>query len=55
MRKVFAGLFSSVDGVVQAPNQWQAAFDEEIGTALGRMLDGQDAVLLGRGCSTSSP
>ena len=48
MRKVFAGLFSSVDGVVQAPNEWQPAFDEEMGAALGRMLDGQDAVLLGR-------
>jgi dihydrofolate reductase len=48
MRKVFAGLFSSVDGVVQAPNEWQPAFDEEMGEALGRMLDGQDAVLLGR-------
>jgi dihydrofolate reductase len=48
MRKVFAGLFSSIDGVVQAPNEWQPAFDEEMGAALSRMLDGQDAVLLGR-------
>ncbi len=22
MRKVFAGLFSSIDGVVEAPDQW---------------------------------
>jgi dihydrofolate reductase len=48
MRKVYAGLFSSVDGVVQAPNEWQPAFDEEMGAALSRMLDGQDTVLLGR-------
>jgi hypothetical protein len=48
VRKVFAGLFTSVDGVVQAPNEWQPAFDEETGAALGRMMDGQDAVLLGR-------
>jgi dihydrofolate reductase len=48
MRKVYAGLFSSIDGVVQAPNEWQPAFDEEMGAALSRMLDGQDAVLLGR-------
>jgi dihydrofolate reductase len=48
MRKVFAGLFSSVDGVVQAPNEWQPAFDEEMGAALARMLEDQDAVLLGR-------
>jgi len=48
MRKVYAGLFSSVDGVVEAPNEWQPAFDEEMGAALGRMLEEQDTVLLGR-------
>src|SRR3954453_23183400 len=48
MRKVYAGLFSSIDGVVQAPNEWQPGFDDEMGAALGRMLEGQDAVLLGR-------
>lgn len=48
MRKVTAGLFSSIDGVVEAPNEWQTAFDEEMGAALSRMLEGQDAVLLGR-------
>jgi dihydrofolate reductase len=41
-------LFSSLDGVVEAPDQWQPAFDEEMGAALQRMLDQQDAVLLGR-------
>jgi dihydrofolate reductase len=48
MRKVTAGLFSSIDGVVEAPNEWQPAFDEEMGAVLSRMLDEQDAVLLGR-------
>lgn len=48
MRKVYAGLFSSLDGVVEAPNTRQPNFDDEMGAALGRMLDGQDAVLLGR-------
>src|SRR5207237_781805 len=48
MRKVTAGLFSSIDGVVQAPNEWQPAFDDEMGAELSRMLEGQDAVLLGR-------
>jgi dihydrofolate reductase len=48
MRKVFAALFSSIDGVVEAPNEWQPSFDAEMGAAMGRMLDGQDAVLLGR-------
>jgi dihydrofolate reductase len=48
MRKVTAGLFSSIDGVVQAPDQWQPAFDDEMGAALSKMLEDQDAVLLGR-------
>lgn len=48
MRKVAAGLFSTIDGVVEAPDQWQHAFDAEMGAALTRMLDEQDAVLLGR-------
>lgn len=48
MRKVFAALFSAIDGVVEAPNEWQPSFDEEMGAAMMRMLDGQDAVLLGR-------
>ena len=48
MRKVTAGLFSTIDGVVEAPDQWQPAFDEEMGAALSHMLDEQDAVLLGR-------
>jgi dihydrofolate reductase len=48
MRKVFAGLFTSIDGVVEAPNEWQPGFDEEMGAALSRMMADQDAVLLGR-------
>jgi hypothetical protein len=45
MRKVYAGLFSSIDGVVGGPNEWQPSFDAEMGAALSRMLDEQDAVL----------
>jgi dihydrofolate reductase len=48
MRRVTAGLFSSIDGVVEAPDRWQPAFDAEMGAVLQRMLDEQDAVLLGR-------
>src|SRR5919198_4353323 len=48
MRKVTAGLFSSIDGVVESPDQWQPAFDDEMGAVLSRMLEEQDAVLLGR-------
>ena len=46
MRKLAAGLFSSIDGVVEAPNEWQPGFDDEMGVALQRMLDEQDAVML---------
>jgi dihydrofolate reductase len=52
MRKVFSGLFTSIDGVVEAPNEWQPAFDEQMGVALGAMLEGQDAILLGRNTFT---
>jgi dihydrofolate reductase len=48
MRKVTASLFSTVDGVVEAPNEWQFAFDDEMGAAMSRTLQEQDAVLLGR-------
>jgi dihydrofolate reductase len=48
MRKVYAGLFSTIDGVVEAPNEWQTAFDDEMGAALSGMLAEQDTVLLGR-------
>jgi dihydrofolate reductase len=48
MRKVTAGLFSTIDGVVESPDQWQHAFDDEMGAVLSRMLDEQDTVLLGR-------
>ena len=33
MRKVVAGLFSSIDGVVGAPNEWQTSFDDEMGAS----------------------
>jgi dihydrofolate reductase len=48
MRKVAASLFSTLDDVVEAPNEWQFAFDDEMGAAISRMLDEQDTVLLGR-------
>lgn len=48
MRKVTASLFSSVDGVVEAPDQWQFAFDDEMGAAISRLFADQDAILLGR-------
>ena len=48
MRKVIASLFSTLDGVVEAPNEWQFAFDDEMGAAMSRTLEALDAVLLGR-------
>ncbi|MEO8758047.1 MAG: dihydrofolate reductase family protein [Devosia sp.] len=49
MRKLTAGLFHSVDGVVEAPNLWQFdAFDDELGGLLGNTLGSTDNVLLSR-------
>jgi dihydrofolate reductase len=48
MRKVVSGLFISLDGVVESPNQWQFAFDQEMGAALATTLETSDSVLLGR-------
>lgn len=49
MREVKAGLFQSVDGVVESPNLWQFdSFDEELGAGMGRMMTETDTVLLGR-------
>lgn len=49
MRKMTAGLFHSIDGVVEAPNEWQSdQFDAELGQSLNRTLAATDTVLLGR-------
>ncbi|UZX02269.1 dihydrofolate reductase [Arthrobacter sp. CDRTa11] len=49
MRKVTAGLFHSVDGVVSDPNLWQFdSFDDELGMGLDRMIKSVDTVVLGR-------
>jgi dihydrofolate reductase len=49
MRKLTAGLFYSVDGVVESPNLWQFdAFDDEMGQEMGAMMSRVDTVLLGR-------
>ena len=49
MRRVTAGLFSSLDGVVEAPNLWQYdSFDGELGAEMTAMMDRTDTVLLGR-------
>lgn len=49
MRRLTAGLFSSVDGVVESPHLWQFdSFDPELGAGLGAMIERVDTVLLGR-------
>lgn len=49
MRKVTAGLFYSVDGVAEAPDQFQFdSFDDELGALLGSVMGDVDTVLLGR-------
>ena len=46
MRKVFAGLAMSLDGVVDRPSDW-LRIDDEIGAIMAAGLERSDAVLLG--------
>ena len=49
MRKIVAGLFMSLDGVVEAPNEWVGPyFDEEVGQTVGSLMAAMDTLLLGR-------
>ena len=49
MRKLTAGFFHSVDGVVEAPNVWQFdAFDADLGGILTETMAKVDTVILGR-------
>jgi len=49
MRKIIAGLFISLDGVVEAPDQWHFPyFNEEMGAAVDATLGAADTVLFGR-------
>jgi dihydrofolate reductase len=49
MRKITAGLFISLDGVVEAPDQWHFPyFNEEMGAAVDGTLGAADTVLFGR-------
>jgi dihydrofolate reductase len=48
MKKIVAGLFISLDGVVEAPNEWHFPyFNDEMGEAVGQMMTG-DTMLFGR-------
>ena len=49
MRKIVAGLFISLDGVVEAPDQWHFPyFNDEMGEAVDSQMAASDAMLLGR-------
>ena len=49
MRKIKANFFISLDGVVEAPDQWHFPyFDDEMGNAVGTGFAGTDAMLMGR-------
>jgi dihydrofolate reductase len=49
VKKIAAGLFISLDGVVEAPDQWHFPyFDEAMGAAVSTQIDASDTLLLGR-------
>jgi dihydrofolate reductase len=49
MRKITAGLFISLDGVVQDPQEWHFPyFNDEMGSAVADQLAAADTLLLGR-------
>lgn len=49
MRKLTAGLFHTIDGVVESPDQFQFdSFDDELGALLGGLMPKIDTVLMGR-------
>jgi dihydrofolate reductase len=49
MRKIAAGLFVSLDGVVETPEKWTGPyFNDQVGQAVGALMAGNDTLLLGR-------
>ena len=49
MRKIVAGIMTSLDGVIEIPEQWMGPyFGPELGQAIGSLMGAQDAMLLGR-------
>jgi dihydrofolate reductase len=49
MRKIVAGLFVSLDGVVEAPEEWTGPyFNDEVGQEVGSLMAEADTMLLGR-------
>jgi len=48
MRNISAGLFVSLDGVVESPETWTGPyFNDQVGQAVGTLMAANDALLLG--------
>jgi len=49
VRKIAAGLFISLDGVIEAPHEWHFPyFNDEMGETVGAQMEVADSMLLGR-------
>jgi dihydrofolate reductase len=49
MGSIKSGLFISLDGVIESPETWHFDyFNDEMGAAVGELMSGNDAMLLGR-------
>ena len=49
MGYIKSGLFISLDGVIESPETWHFPyFNDEMGAAVGELMNGNDATLLGR-------
>src|SRR5215210_6439684 len=49
MRKIISAMFISLDGVVEAPDQWHFPyFNDEMGAAVGASMGSADTMLFGR-------
>jgi len=49
VKQIVAGMFISLDGVVEAPEAWTGPyFTPEVGQAVGAMVASADTLLLGR-------
>lgn len=56
MRKIVAGLFISLDGVVADPQDWHFPyFNEEMGAAVTADVENADTMLFGRSPTRASP
>src|SRR5689334_21230489 len=49
MRKIVAGIMTTLEGITDSPEQWMGPyFTPELGQAVGSLMGAQDAMLLSR-------